>query len=321
MNDHADPAAIAALRGDAALCRHATRFLVRATGRDLLPWLERIASLPVANMPAGGVVALTLMDGKGKLRADPRVIAPGPPADGLLLDLPASQSEAVLRLLRMYVITDDVTLDDLSTRLELVTLAGPRAAEQLASAGLPVPDEGRVARATDDVLVLASELTGVGGFDLLGPTDALASALAKLTAAGVPTVDRDALDVVRVAAGVPWFAPDLADGVIPLEALLERKVSSTKGCYPGQEVVARITNLGQVARRLVRLRAPGRQTLEAGAELTGGDGRVMGTLTSAAYDPTADATLALGYAKRASWSSGAELLAGDVSLVVESLAD
>ncbi|RKY20670.1 MAG: hypothetical protein DRQ55_06930 [Planctomycetota bacterium] len=379
---------INALRNDAALCRHGTRCLVRAGGGDLLPWLERIASLPVSDLAPGGLLALTLMDGKGKLRADPRVLAPGVPAEGLLLELPSSHREQILRLLRMYVITDDVTLEDLgdgdgegdgstddanggaASRTApqpgdiagdtsaaraarepwaLITLAGPAAGERLTACDLPAPGAGQVA-AAGELLLAPSELSGTGGFDLIGPLSRLAEAERSLLASGVKTASPAALQVVRVGAGVPWFAEDMAGGVIPLEALLDHKVSSTKGCYPGQEVIARIVNMGQVARRLVRLTgtagtagaagdvsaasnsgaddgagsagAPGghvHAALHPDAELQGEDGRALGVLTSVARDPTNDTTLGLGYVKRSRWKTGAQVKVGDVTLDVTSL--
>jgi folate-binding protein YgfZ len=311
---------IATLREGAALVRHGQRTLARATGGDLLPWLERIASLPVNDMSAGEVRALTLMDGKGKLRADPRVIATGAPAEGVLLDLPASHREQVVRLLTMYVITDDVTVEDLVESHVLITVAGPGAGEHMTAAGLPTPDAGR-AELSGELVVLASELSGTGGFDLVGPTAAVDAAAQSLTEGGVSEASLDALQVVRVGSGVPWFASDLADGVIPLEALLDRKVSTTKGCYPGQEVVARIVNLGQVARKLVRFVGPAGADLAPGAELDVDDGRKVGVITSVVADPAGDRTLALGYAKRSHWKTGSEVRAGEVTLQVESLAD
>jgi folate-binding Fe-S cluster repair protein YgfZ len=99
-------------------------------------------------------------------------------------------------------------------------------------------------------------------------------------------------------------------------------VSVTKGCYPGQEVVARITNLGQVARKLLRLSAPGRVELAPGTALVGmGEraGQDAGKLTSAAWDPLAERTVALGFLKRAFWPAGSVVRAGDAELTVTEL--
>ncbi len=331
---------ITAIRAHAASLAPGLRFAVQLGGADHREWLERIASNPVRDIVPGEVRQATLMDGKGKLRADLRVIA----ADawpGLLLDVPSGGNnggDKLLRLLDMYVIQDDVSLTDLRPTHTFVSVLGPDAAAVLQALDIEPPaalegtgpaGSGTVGQAASSagLLVLPSALAGTGGYDLLTPIEEVETLLGRLDQAGAAAVTLEALDIVRIERGLPWAA-DLDDGVIPLEAGLDGHVSITKGCYPGQEVVARILNLGQVARRLVRLEAPGQHALQAGSELLGtGDhaDKPAGTLTSSAYDPSADCTRALGYVRRNSWSSGAAVVAakpdGQVTLSVTSLAD
>lgn len=309
------------LREDAAFVEHGLRFLVRTSGADVRDWLERIVSNPVAALPPGRCVRATLMDGKGKLRADLRVLSPPPSGEPLLLDLPASHREQLLRLLDLYVIKDDVQLTDLSDERAVVSLLGPRAAEVLDEAGLPAPGKGEVADA-EGVLLATSRLGGVPGFDLLASASELKALRSRLVGAGAGSAGLAALDVVRLQHGVAWFGPDLAAGVIPLEALMEPWVSITKGCYPGQEVVARIQNLGQVARKLVRLRGDDLAAAPDPGELLGTgeqDGKAAGILTSAARDPASGTVWAVGFARRAFWKSGTRVRLGASAFVVESL--
>jgi folate-binding protein YgfZ len=310
---------LTALRTGAAFCSPDRRFPLRITGADALAWIDRIASRKVADIQAGHVVAATLMDGKGRMRTDLRIIAPGPPADGLLLDLPLSHRAALLKLLDMYIITEQVTLADLSAEQRIASVLGPDAAAVMETAGLPVPEAGRVERPGEGVLVLASRTAALPGFDLVFETDLGRDLVGRLYDAGAVRVDVSALDVVRISAGVPWFERDLADAVIPLEAHLDELVSVNTGCYPGQEVVARIHNLGQVARRLVGLECAGQVPLQAGAELTLPDGKMVGKLTSVAFDPASDKTVALGFVRRLAWDDDCRVLAGDVELCVHSL--
>ncbi len=306
---------LAALREGAAFCSPDQRFLVRATGADVVTWLDRLLSLPVADLAAGGVVDACLMDGKGKLRTDLRVVAPGAPADGLLLDLPLSHREALLRLLDMYVIKEDVAFADLSTELRSASLVGPKAAEVLRAAGVEPPEAGRVACPSEDVFVLPTMLAAAG-YDLFFDGAVGRDLVDGLFAAGAVRTDAAALRVARVVDGVAWFADDLATDVIPLEANLDARVSIHKGCYPGQEVVARILNLGQVARRLLRLAADGEHALEPGTELVDADGKAVGTLTSCAHDPDTGRTHALAFVKRKGWAEGTTLTAGDATFTV-----
>jgi folate-binding protein YgfZ len=169
---------------------------------------------------------------------------------------------------------------------------------------------------------LTSRHFGAPGADLLVPIGEIEPLLAQLVAAGAVRVERPALEALRIARGVPWWPADLAPDVIPLEAGLAADVSITKGCYPGQEVVARITNLGQVARKLLRLSAPGRHELASGTVLTGtGEqaGKEAGKLTSVAWDPLADRTVALGFVRRPWWKDGTVVQAAGSELEVNAL--
>jgi len=322
---------LAALREGAAVAAPDLRAVVGVSGPDTLDWLERLVSAPVKDLPAGCCRWATLMDGKGKLRADLRLIRP--PGGEWLLEIPASHAPALLRVLDMYILRDRVELQDRTASHGFVALLGPRAGDVLAACGLPRPEacggDGAVAAGGDGavgapgVLVMPSRLYGAPGFDLLLPAAGREALRARLVAAGAVPVERTALQIARLEHGVPWFAEDLADNVIPLEAGLDDHVSITKGCYPGQEVVARISNLGQVARKLVRLTAEwsgGAPPELAAGVLTGtGEhaGKEAGKLTSLAHDETRRRTVALGFARRAFWAPGTRLAAGAVELQVE----
>ncbi|MHC5209144.1 MAG: CAF17-like 4Fe-4S cluster assembly/insertion protein YgfZ [Planctomycetota bacterium] len=312
------------LRKDPMLAGPGARALVGISGEDHRDWIDRIASAPLKELARGSFRRATLMDGKGKLRADLRVIAEGPD-DGLLLEIPASHSAHLLRVLDMYILRDRVTLHDMTVSHAVLSLLGPRAEATLADAGLPAApacdapgaSEGTVARA-GDTLALPSRLYGVRGTDLIAPATEIAAIERRLSAAGIERATDEELAAARIAAGIAWFAEDLSDGVIPLEAGLDPLVSVTKGCYPGQEVVARITNLGQVSRRLVRLAAPsGRpapgETLHGTSSR---EGQEAGRLTSVAIAPTDGRVLALGFVRRPFWPEGTRVLAGDVELEV-----
>ncbi len=311
---------LTALREGAAFCSPDARFLVRAHGKDLLPWLDRLLSLPVADIEQGQCVHATLMDGKGRMRTDLRVLAPGPPAQGLLLDLPLSHRAKLLTLLDMYVITEDVHFEDLSAGLRSASLIGAAAPFVLKTCGFEAPAAQHLSHDGSTFYVLPTMLVSGPGFDLFFDGDLGRDIIERFFEAGAVRVEPGQLNALRVAAGVPWFAEDLSGDIIPLEANLDAKVSIHKGCYPGQEVLARILNLGQVARRLSHLSVAGDQTggdaRQAGAALMTQDGKTAGKLTSVAYDPTADTTFALGYLKRASWDPGSKVLAGEVLLEV-----
>ena len=312
---------VLALRNTAAFCRHGLRQLVAVSGKDTLAWLERLLSQPVESIAQDHTVAAVFMDGKGRMRADVRVLALEDPRQRVWLELPADEGK-LLKLLNMFVIQDDVTLSPAVSQLELVTVAGPQAGETLQAAGLTLPQGDGITHIGRGVAVVCSRLSGVPGFDLLGSDEALQTLLDTLSAQGLAEVSVAALDCVRMAEGVPWFTNDLAGEVIPLEALLNDHVSVTKGCYPGQEIVARITNRGQVSRKLVRLSAtegaapaPGTELLGCGQSL----GKTGGVVTSSCTDPTDGSVLALGYLRRVFWKSRTQVTAADQTFEVHSL--
>ena len=305
----ATSAQLTALRTGAALCTPDSRFLVRARGADVLPWLERLLSMSVVDLTAGHLVRAMLMDGKGKLRMDLRVIATGPPTEGLFLDLPLVEKQKALHLLNMYVITEDVSIADLSTELRSASILGPESAGVLRSLNIEPPGDGCVSMPRSDVYVMPTTLSALPGYDLFFDETVGRDLLEEALAAGAVRTESSALQVARVAAGVPWFANDLSNDIIPLEANLDEHVSTSKGCYPGQEVMARILNLGQIARRLMRLEASGAHDVAPGTELASNEGKTAGVLTSIAYDPSTDTTYALGFVKRPFWGEGSRLTA------------
>ena len=310
-----------ALRNAATFCRHGLRQLVAVSGADTLPWLDRLLSQPVASIAQDHTVAAVFMDGKGRMRADVRVLALEDPQQRVWLELPADDGKLV-KLLNMFVIQDDVTLVPAADELALVTVAGAQAGDALKAAGFELPQNDQITHTTEGVAAVCSRLSGVPGYDLLGRVAALQTLLDTLSSQGLSEVSVDALDCVRIAEGVPWFANDLAGEVIPLEALLDDQVSVTKGCYPGQEIVARITNRGQVSRKLVRLSAaegsapaPGTELLGCGQRL----GKTGGLVTSSCTDPVDGTVHALGYLRRVFWSSQTQVTAGELTLEVHSL--
>jgi folate-binding protein YgfZ len=316
----ADPLQLRALREGCAVGAPRVRAALAVGGPDHREWLERLASASVRELAPGHAAGFVLMDGKGRLRADLRAAALVP--EGLLLDVPEAARTALAKVLEMYVLREKVVVRDLSAEQVFVHVLGPQAGSVLAAAVLPAPRGDEALEAPGVLLALASRHFGAEGADLLVAASEVEALLARLIGAGAVAVERPALEVQRIGAGVPWWPADLGDAVIPLEAGLDAEVSVTKGCYPGQEVVARIVNLGQVARRLLRLSAEGRAELAAGSALTGTgerEGQEAGKLTSVAWDALQGRTVALGFVRRPFWKDGTLLRAGEVELRVSAL--
>jgi folate-binding protein YgfZ len=153
------------------------------------------------------------------------------------------------------------------------------------------------------------------GVDAVVPSDALSALLRAL--AGTPQVDAETYEVLRVEAGVPLFGADMTATTIPLEANLERAIHYNKGCYIGQEVIARATYRGKMNRKLTGLLL-GALVPERGVELRLGEKKV-GWLTSVVQSQLKGQTVALGYVHRDSLTPGTvlEVASGGTATVAE----
>jgi folate-binding protein YgfZ len=237
------------------------------TGADRQRLLNALATCEVKSLAPGEGAYGFLTGPQGKVLADFAALAL---ADRLWLELPAGREEAVAAHIRKYVLADQVEVMPLADMLP-VTLLGPRAAEVLESAapaaGRPWA-HGRARVLGSDVEVARRGLLGAPAYTLWISASLAGELIEGLLGTGsVSPVGFAALEVLRAEAGVPRYGIDFGSENFPQETGLEAAaVSYTKGCYLGQEVVARIHYRGQVHRALrgLAFAAPPRR----GAKLT-----------------------------------------------------
>jgi folate-binding protein YgfZ len=227
--------------------------------------------------PGSGCYAAFLTP-KGKMLGDLRILDLG---EELFLDTERVALQALFDMIRRFKIGYDVQLHKRTVERSLLTLIGPTATRIVNAEGLPDTEHANVRAQIGDMQAVLVR-TGVGIDIICEATDSSAVSEALLQAGAQP-VSEAAAEIVRVENGRPRYGVDLDDSVIPQEAgLNERAVSFTKGCYVGQETVARLYYKGKPNRHLrgLRLSAP----TEPGAELQLGE-RVVGHLTSAVLSP------------------------------------
>jgi folate-binding protein YgfZ len=215
-----------------------------------------------------------------------------------------------------FIIADDVTLTDRSAEFDRLGIEGPGAAKVLAAALGSEPDLADEGWTTgrwrdDDVAIAAFGWSGEPAYQIFLPRgrgeEAARSWIEVARSAGVEVTTgvAPALDILRVEAGIPAWGAELDPDVFPDEARLARAISTTKGCYTGQEIVARLRSRGQVNHLLVGLAFDGDEPAAAGTPLTAGERRT-GEVTSSVRSPALGA-VGLGYARREHAEPGTRL--------------
>ncbi len=259
------------------------RAVLELTGAEAAEFLQGQVSNDVEALEPGQGCYATLLDHKGKLRTDLRVTRPA--LDRLLVDAEPIGRRALAHNFEMYSLGRDVTSEDVSDDRVVLSLIGPRAHDLLSD---PPPHQEHACNEADGVLRVTTDV----GVDLIAPAAAEAELRAALDA---PAADEQAAEVVRVERGRPRLGMDMDATTMPQEAgINERAVSFTKGCYVGQETVARLHYKGKPNRHMRGLRLTG--GAQHGDPIVLGEKQV-GTIGTVVESPT-HGRIALGLVRR-----------------------
>jgi folate-binding protein YgfZ len=254
------------------------------TGGEAKAFLQGQVSNDVEALEPGRGCYAAFLTHKGKMVGDLRVLDIG---DELFLDTERVALQDLFTMIRRYKLGRDVELHKRTLERGLLSLVGPAARDVAGAGGLGAAehDNARAEIGSEPVVLVTTDL----GVDVICDAAATDRVRAALEAAGAVPVHEDVAEIVRVEHGRPRYGIDLDDGVIPQEAgLNERAVSFTKGCYVGQETVARLFYRGKPNRHLRGLRLSG--PAETGDALTFGEkavGRVGSVATSPVHGPIA----------------------------------
>lgn len=269
---------------------------LRVSGDDHRDFLHRMSTADMTAIEAGGGTPTLFLERTGRLVDRLAALAF---EDGMLLVGSQGRGAFSRDWIERFVITERVHVLDVTDETFLITVLGPRAPAVLQDAfGVDVGGWAlwtHAPAALDDGQIVVARAENVGGrsYFVIGPSSlavAAWNALGELPAAGEET-----FRTLRIEAGVPAFGEEYTDRSIPLETRMHDAISFTKGCYLGQEVIARLHNYKRVKRWLVRLAI-------SGTELPGDDATIregetdIGTITSAVSTP--DGVIALGFVDR-----------------------
>ena len=297
------------------------RTKLTATGQDRTRWLNSMVSNNIRDLAPGRGVYSFVLNPQGRIQGDLYVYHRG---DDFLLDTDRAQAANLLTLLGRYIIMDKVELADVSDQLTAVGVQGPQASAVLAKAGFqmtaiePLQVQNAVWR---DIGVALTRMANGEflTFEIWAAPAHIGEVWDALLAAGATPVGAEALEMFRVAAGVPRYGQDIRERDLPQETCQMQALSFTKGCYLGQEIVERIRSRGGVHRQFAGF------VVESGRPAPGtkleSEGREVGELTSVLAVPAAkgERILALGYVRREAGAVGATLTAADATVRVEEL--
>jgi folate-binding protein YgfZ len=242
-------------------------------GSDASDFLQRMTSNDLAALRAGEGAATLLLERNG--RFIDRLLACRTGATEWLLIGGPGRGAVVRDALARYVIAEDVAVDDLAGSTALVTVAGSGAAEQLGPRiGVPLLDLPRfhhreAAAVGPGARVVRAEDVGGRAFHVVVPAALRAELERRLQ--GLTLLDEDGWRTLRVASGVPEFGEEFSERTVAIEAGMADAISFTKGCYVGQEVIARVHHHDRVRRTLVRVRVAGAGVPPRGAKLARGE--------------------------------------------------
>ncbi len=315
----------AAARNSVALAGRSDRVRLELAGPDRIKVLQNLTTNDIKRLVPGRGCEAFLTNGQGKTLGFLLVHAED---DRLLLRADPGTAEAILGHLAKYGVFEDATPSDISAETGEWHLVGPAADDVARSLGLPIPDgDLGIARGRHEgveVRVIREAPTGLPGLTILGPGGegpgfprAIRTGIDER--GGAPLV-HEAFEALRIEAGTPVFGLDVTSVNLPQEVNRDdRAISFVKGCYLGQETVARLDAMGHVNKILLGAVADSEAVPSPGATLRA-DGKDVGVVTSSAYSPGWSRGVVLGSARVAHAKPGSRLVAtwdgGEVALTV-----
>jgi len=272
-------------------------------GESRLEFVQGLATNDVEALAVGAACEAAFITPKGKLVADARIVKL---EDSLLVDLAPGRGAALSEHFTKYLLNESFEAQDVKEALASIALWGPRAGELL---GIPsiVENASGVAEVGGHAFMVIGTAFGAVAFVPVDvKADVFATLSSKAESMGGGAVSDDTVELRRIELGLGTFGRDWDEATNPLEAGLDRMLHYKKGCYVGQEVVAKATYIGRVSRRLVRLSWKG-PAVPSNTELTGG--KTPGRVTSSITAPDGS-TLALGYVRHDQTKPGTTLRLG-----------
>jgi folate-binding protein YgfZ len=295
---------ISTVRRNAGLIDLSFGGAIKIGGKEGSQFLQGLVTNDVKTLNSGSGVRAAFLTGKGKVMGVCRVLGLG---DGefLILTEPTTH-DRIYQYIFPMTYAGDFKVEDLTDQFRVVSVQGPKSLlvmkETCFEPG-PRLDEHQwiqTSMAGQQVTVVRAAHTGEIGYDVLASTSSLIDIWDFIILKGafhsIAPVGHEALDVLRIEAGIPLYGQDFDERNMMLETNLDDAVSFTKGCYTGQEAVAMATYRGHVSKRVAGLRLQGDIQPEIGDKVIKDESEI-GTVTSVTFSPTLNSTIALATLK------------------------
>ncbi|MCH9649749.1 MAG: hypothetical protein K0U98_16035 [Deltaproteobacteria bacterium] len=284
-------------------------------GEDRLRFLNGQMTCDVKDLQPGQGVYGFFATAKGRIEADGIVFAL---EDRLRLELPPGTGALIRQRLEKYIIADRVEIHD-GPKDAYLLLAGPGAQSCLTKASLQLPKDPwnhlEAELLGNSIRIVHQEGLGIQAFALWSSPSAAEAIVSHWIGEAEPSAPQpvgfEALNRVRIEAGIPWFGADFGPENLPQETGLDQAINFTKGCYLGQEIIARLHYRGQISRGLRRLKIEAEAPPAAGTELFL-DGKKVGSVTSAASSSRQGGIVGLGIVQRKAFEGGTQLQVGSL---------
>ncbi len=286
---------------------------IRATGTDALDLLNRLSTNQVVSLQPGRGAPTVLTTDRGRILD---LVAVANLGDHVLLLTSPQSADRVIEWIDKYTIADDVSLEDITSVTAMISVLGPEAEgvlQRLAGVepGAFEPLQSTPVKIADsEGHVIRKPVVNLQGFEVVVAAEDAQTVWEAIVAAGAVPIGTAAYEVIRVEEGAPEYGRELSEDYNPLETGLWGSISFTKGCYIGQEVIARLDTYQKVQKHLVSLSFEPDASVEAGVKLAS-DGKEVGQVTSVVKLPNTGNLIGLGYVRKEASEAGSVIsLAG-----------
>jgi folate-binding protein YgfZ len=300
----------AAVREDGAgLIDLSSRSRLQVSGSEAIQFLNGLITNDMKTLPENRWMPAAFPNVQGRLIASVRVLrtqddlSGKSPSPTFLLDTESVTHERLLKTIERFTMAGDFRVSDITGKTALLSIQGKNAAEitgsVLGTPSIAIPRDGvvQIEWQQNEITVLRTTHTSEDGFDLIVSVAEAARLWDSLARAGARPVGHDALNTLRIEAGIPLYGKDMDETNVVTETNLDEAVSYTKGCYIGQEIIARIKYRGHVAKKLSGLVCAESAGIEMSATIKSDDNKEIGRVTSVTRSPLLGKSVALGYLK------------------------